>query len=196
MCWELRVLAIGPPRKSLTYWFYIFCFDAPRVLRCLLTSQNDKIQGWKEPSETPPSVCRIANKGLKDVSPGSSLNGAPFLMQLGSLTVALFGSHGNYLGTRAYAQSFRHVRLFATPWTPPDSMEFSRQEYRSRLTFLLQWIFPAQGLNLCLLCPLHWQARSLPLCKLGSPAYTLELPKWSFFITIIKGNLGHPCEFT
>ena len=36
--------------------------------------------------------------------------------------------------------------------------------------FLLQGIFPTQGLNLCLLCLLHWQADSLPLPNLGSPA--------------------------
>ena len=35
--------------------------------------------------------------------------------------------------------------------------------------FLLQGIFPTQGLNLCLLCLLQWQADSLPLCHLGSP---------------------------
>ena len=34
--------------------------------------------------------------------------------------------------------------------------------------FLLQGIFPTQGLNPCLLCLLQWQADSLPLC-LGSP---------------------------
>ena len=28
---------------------------------------------------------------------------------------------------------------------------------------LLQWIFPIQGSNLCLLCLLHWQLHSLPL---------------------------------
>ena len=32
--------------------------------------------------------------------------------------------------------------------------------------FLLQGIFPTQGLNLCLL---HWQADSLPLSHQGSP---------------------------
>ena len=32
--------------------------------------------------------------------------------------------------------------------------------------FLLQGIFPTQESKLCLLCPLHWQADSLPL---GSP---------------------------
>ena len=35
--------------------------------------------------------------------------------------------------------------------------------------FLLQGIFPTQGSNVCLLCPLHWQVDSLPLSHLGSP---------------------------
>ena len=34
---------------------------------------------------------------------------------------------------------------------------------------LLQGIFPIQGLNLRLLCLLHWQAGSSPLAPLGSP---------------------------
>ena len=33
--------------------------------------------------------------------------------------------------------------------------------------FLLQGIFSTQGSNLHLLCLLHWQANSLPLCHLG-----------------------------
>ena len=79
----------------------MFCFDDPGILRCLVTSQNNKIQGWKEPSETPCYICRIAKKALKDVSPGSGLSGVLFLRQLGSLTVSLFGPHGNDSGTRA-----------------------------------------------------------------------------------------------
>ena len=34
---------------------------------------------------------------------------------------------------------------------------------------LLQGIFPIQGLNLCLLCLLHWQLGSLPLVPLEKP---------------------------
>ena len=34
---------------------------------------------------------------------------------------------------------------------------------------LLQGIFPTKGSNPCLLCLLHWQARSLPLTLPGSP---------------------------
>ena len=35
---------------------------------------------------------------------------------------------------------------------------------------LLQGTFPTQGLNLGLLCLLHWQGDSLPLCHLGGNA--------------------------
>ena len=39
---------------------------------------------------------------------------------------------------------------------------------------LLQEIFPTQGLNLCFLCLLHWQAGSLPLTPLGKPGNSLD----------------------
>ena len=65
-----------------------------------------------------------------------------------------------------------HIRLFVTPWTvtcqAPLTVEFSSQEDRSRMHFLLQGIFPTQGLNLHPLCFLHWQADSLPLHCLES----------------------------
>ena len=41
--------------------------------------------------------------------------------------------------------------------------------------FLLQGIFPTQGLNLCLL---HWQADSLPLNYVGSPILSSRELKW------------------
>ena len=58
------------------------------------------------------------------------------------------------------------VRLFVTLWTvarqAPLSMGFSRQEYWRGCPALLQGIFLTQGLNLRLLCLLHWQVGSLP----------------------------------
>ena len=39
--------------------------------------------------------------------------------------------------------------------------------------FLFQRIFLTQGSNLCLLCLLHWQADSLPLCDLASRIFGL-----------------------
>ena len=53
-----------------------------------------------------------------------------------------------------------HVQLFETQWTiacqAPLSMEFSRHIYWSGLPCPPPGIFPTQGLNLCLLCLLHW----------------------------------------
>ena len=62
---------------------------------------------------------------------------------------------------------FSRVQLFANPWTvahqAPLSMGFSRQEYCSGLPLPSPGNFLTQGLNLLLLCLLHWQAGSLPL---------------------------------
>ena len=59
---------------------------------------------------------------------------------------------------------------FVTPWTvapqAPLSMGFPRQDTGVGCHFLLQGIFPTQGLNPGL--P-HWQAESLLLRHLGSP---------------------------
>ena len=57
-----------------------------------------------------------------------------------------------------------------TPWTV--ARQAPLQDFPGKNTgvgchFILQWIFPTQGLNLCLL---HWQADSLPLNPLGSPS--------------------------
>ena len=66
------------------------------------------------------------------------------------------------------------VQLFVTPWTEahqaPLSMDFPGKNTGMGCHFLLQEVFPTQGLNLCLLHLLHWQADSLPLCHLGSPS--------------------------
>ena len=64
------------------------------------------------------------------------------------------------------------VRLFAIPWTVARralrSMRFSRQEYWSGLPFPSLRDLANPGINLLLLCLLHWQADSWPLscdCK-------------------------------
>ena len=64
-------------------------------------------------------------------------------------------------------------RLFVTTWTvarqAPLSWDSLGKNTGVGCRFLLQGIFPTQGSNVCLLCPLHWQADSLPLSHLGSP---------------------------
>ena len=78
---------------------------------------------------------------------------------------------------------FSCVWLFTTLWTvarqAPLSMGFSRQEYWSGCHALFQRIFPTQGLNLHLLCLLHWQAGSLTLQPPGEPT---GLPSTSYHI--------------
>ena len=60
---------------------------------------------------------------------------------------------------------FDHVRLFLTLWTAacqaPLPMGFSREEYRSGLSFPTPGYLP--DLRIKLLHLLHWQVDSLPL---------------------------------
>ena len=60
-----------------------------------------------------------------------------------------------------------------TPWTAALqtllSMGFPGKNTGVGCHTLLEGIFPAQGLNLCLLYPLHWQVGSLPLAPPEKP---------------------------
>ena len=73
------------------------------------------------------------------------------------------------------------VRLFATPWTiyslPGSSVLgiFQARILQWVGHFLLQGIFPTQGLNPCLLCLLHWQVVSLAEPP-GQPSKTTQQP--------------------
>ena len=73
-----------------------------------------------------------------------------------------------------------HVPLFAPPCPThcicqsPLSVGFSRQEYWSGLPFPPPRECPNPGIELSLLCLLHWQADSLPLSHQGSPFVVLS----------------------
>ena len=57
-----------------------------------------------------------------------------------------------------------------TDCSPPvSSVHFPGKNTGVGCHFLLQWIFPTQGLNPCLLRLLHWQAGSSPLVPPGKP---------------------------
>ena len=90
---------------------------------------------------------------------------------------------------------FSCVRLFEIPWTAvhqaPLSTEFSRQEHWRGCHALLQGIFPTQGLNLRLLCFLHWQVSSLPLAPSGKPCARINCSQ-SLTILLCSRWL-HPC---
>ena len=72
---------------------------------------------------------------------------------------------------------FGRVWLFVTLWTiarqAPLFMGFSSKNTGVDCHTLFQEIFPTQGLNLYLLCFLHWQAGSLPLAPPGKPTPSL-----------------------
>ena len=59
--------------------------------------------------------------------------------------------------------------------------------------FLLQGIFPTQGLNLGLLCLLHWQSSSLPLVPPGK-LLALIVAKYHFKICFSMWNTQYPWQ--
>ena len=67
------------------------------------------------------------------------------------------------------SNSFKPHELW--PTRLPCPWNFSGMNTGLGYHFLLQVIFPSQGLNPSLLSLLHWQADSLPLCYLGSTPY-------------------------
>ena len=75
------------------------------------------------------------------------------------LTPTAGSSQSTELSSLCYRRVLSCVQCFEIPWTIG---------YQAHLTwdlschFLLQGIFPTQGLNPCLLSQLHWQAGSLP----------------------------------
>ena len=77
-----------------------------------------------------------------------------------------------------------------TDCSPPGSsltIGFSRQEYWSRLPCPPQGVFPTQGLNLRLLCLLHWQAGSLTTSAPGKPILHKVVHK-----VVYPPNSSHP----
>ena len=94
------------------------------------------------------------------------------------------------------AQSLCHVRLFGTPdsvalQTPACLWDFSGKNTGVGCHFLLQGIFPTQGLNPCIL---HWQEDSLPLSHPGSPFSEWQALSNVFFELIrdiLKGRTLH-----
>ena len=74
---------------------------------------------------------------------------------------------------------FSPDQLSVTPWIvarqAPLSVGFSSKDYGVGCHFLLQGIFPTQGLNQHLLHLLRWQACSLPLAPPGKSLFKHSL---------------------
>ena len=112
-----------------------------------------------------PTICNPMDSRL----PGSSVHG---ILQARILEwVAI--SFSNAWKWKVKVKSLSRVWLFATPWTvahqAPLSIGFSRQEYWSGLPFPSPGNLATQGLNLGLLCLLHWHVGCLPLAPAGKP---------------------------
>ena len=88
----------------------------------------------------------------------------------------------------AAAKSLSCVRLCATSWTvahqAPLSVGFSRQNTGAGCHFLLQEISLTQGLNLYLLCLLHWHVGSLPLVPTGKLPLNQSIHGASAFLSV------------
>ena len=82
------------------------------------------------------------------------------------------------------------LQLIAVPWAAarqaPLSKGFSRQGHWSGLSFPSPGDHLTQGLNLCLLCLLHWQEDCLPLAPPGT-----EFNLWSGKMPQAKKQLSH-----
>ena len=121
----------------------------PRVLQCTTCTAI--------PSSlpTPASPCTATPSGLPALaSPSPARCRGPLVS-----TLLLFSCS-------VVSSSLRPHGLYVTHQVPL-SMGFPRQQHWSGCHFLLQGIFPTQGLNLRLL---HWQTGSLLLSQQGSPS--------------------------
>ena len=94
-----------------------------------------------------------------------------FAIQDGKSGDLLYSILSMYMYVYIYTHVCRHAKSLQSYPTFCDPMECSHQNTEGRCHFLLQRIFPTQGLNPCLLCLLHWQAGSLPPAPPGKPIY-------------------------
>ena len=81
-------------------------------------------------------------------------------------------------------QWLSHVQLFVTPWAIACQApwDFPGKNTGVSCHFLLQRIFPTQGLNICLLHLLHWKVDSLPLNQQRSPFECLPTLYWTSLV--------------
>ena len=76
-----------------------------------------------------------------------------------------------FIKTCMHAKSLKLCRTLCDPvdGSHQDPLSMGSSGKNTGVGCLLQRIFLTQGLNLHLLCPLHWQADSLPLAPPGLP---------------------------
>ena len=90
---------------------------------------------------------------------------------------------------------FSCVWLFVIPWTVVCQATWDSPGKDTRVSchFLLQGIFLTQGLNLCLLCFLHWQAGSLSPAPPGK-ARLMQIVRLLVLIPRSVPLMAYPCN--
>ena len=135
------------------------------------------ILAWRTPwTEEPDGYCPWGCKELDMTEWLTHITRSYFFGQRQFIPFLLKDSREWALGG-LWLSVLSRVLLFETPQTvacqSPLSLEFSRQEYRSRLPFPSPGIFQTQGSNPH---PLHGQADSLTLRHRGSPKSLRRAP--------------------
>ena len=123
-------------------------------------------------------VCEAEYRELMNVHPQSSLlklTSAPEILG-GTISCFIFPAHEL---TRAQLCPTRCDSVDCRP--PGSSVEFSRQESWSRLSFPTSGDLPDPGSNPCFLHLLHRQEDSLPLAPPGE-RHSPYIPPWCFAV--------------
>ena len=143
----------------------LYAIESPSAQSCFIISSQSLKNIMKDPQ---PLVCK-------------SEDSVYHLCQRHRLPFLHVGRGGGRcaLPREKQCQWLTYAWLFVSPWTEPTRLlcpwDSPGKNSGIGFHFLLQGIFPTQGLNLCLL---HWQANSLPLSHLGSPTSVILGPKW------------------
>ena len=141
----------------------------------------------------------ICTKANPEPNFGIPFKNQDFILQCPSLNTQNSKSSWNFPSaaeaaswtiTTVVVWSLSDLQLFVTPWTVAHQA-FCPWDLPGKNTdlgchFLLQWIFPIQGLKRH--CCLHWQGGSLPLTHQGSP-YILYKSHCKIFSDSFKWNL-------
>ena len=147
-----------------------------RTLLCITRNFEVLPENCQKSGKSPKEFWGISGKSHFGLRKSQTISQSLYLPPLPLLffifTLHQSSSLNHYI--LCFLSCFSHVRLFVTLWIvafqAPLSMGFFIKNTGVGFHVLLQEIFPAQGLNPCPLCLLHWQVGSLPLVPPGKPA--------------------------
>ena len=136
---------------------------------------------WDSPGKNTGEGCHFLLQCMKVKSKSEVTESCPTLSNPMDYSLPGSSVHGIF---QARVLEWGAIECMPNPFSRVclcDPMDVARQAALSRDSpgknigvgchALLQGIFPIQGLNLCLLCLLHWQDGSLPLVPPGKPYF-------------------------